>query len=63
MGTLLVIIAITPSGLGPVESVMILTYSALGVSPEAAAVVTLVYRGLSFWLPFVAGFLAVRHLR
>jgi uncharacterized protein (TIRG00374 family) len=63
VGALLVIISITPSGLGPVEGIMILTYSALGVMPEAATLVTLVYRGLSFWLPFVTGFVALRRLR
>src|SRR5205085_10350788 len=51
VGTLLVIIAITPSGLGPTEGMMILTYSSLGVMPETATLVTLVYRGFSFWLP------------
>jgi len=48
--------------LGPVEGIMFLTYSALGVMPEAATLVTLVYRGLSFWLPFVTGFAALRRL-
>jgi hypothetical protein len=42
---------------------MILTYSVLGVMPEAAMLVTLVYRGLSFWLPFVTGSVALRRLR
>jgi hypothetical protein len=42
---------------------MILTYSAPGVMREAATLVTLVYRGLSFWLPFVTGFVALRRLR
>ena len=62
VGSLLAIISITPSGLGPVEGIMILTYSDLGVMPEAATLVTLVYRGLSFWLPFVTGFAALRRL-
>jgi uncharacterized protein (TIRG00374 family) len=63
VGTLLVIIAITPSGLGPMEGMMILTYSSLGVTPETATLVTLVYRGFSFWLPFIAGFFALRRIR
>jgi uncharacterized membrane protein YbhN (UPF0104 family) len=40
VGSLLAILSITPSGLGPVEGIMILTYSALGVLPEAATLVT-----------------------
>jgi uncharacterized protein (TIRG00374 family) len=63
IGTLLVIIAITPSGLGPVEGMMILIYSSLGVEPETAALVTLLYRGFSFWFPLVAGFFALRRLK
>jgi glycosyltransferase 2 family protein len=63
VGTLLTIIAITPAGLGPVEGVMILTYSSLGVQAETATLVTLVYRGFTFWLPLTAGFLAMRRLR
>jgi hypothetical protein len=62
VGTLLVIIAITPSGLGPVEGMMILTYSSLGVPPETATLITLLYRGMTFWLPLAAGFLAMRRL-
>jgi glycosyltransferase 2 family protein len=62
VGTLLTIIAITPAGLGPVEGMMILTYSSLGVPPETATLVTLVYRGFTFWLPLGGGFLAMRRL-
>ena len=32
----------------------------LGVPAENAAVITLAYRGISFWLPFVLGFAALR---
>jgi glycosyltransferase 2 family protein len=62
VGTLLTIIAITPAGLGPVEGMMILTYSSLGVQPETATLVTLVYRGFTFWLPLSVGVFAIRRL-
>jgi glycosyltransferase 2 family protein len=63
VGTLLMIIAITPSGLGPVEGMMILTYTSLGVPTETAALVTLLYRGITFWLPLIAGYFAIRRLQ
>jgi len=33
------------------------------VMPETATLVTLVYRGFSFWLPFIAGYFALRRIR
>jgi uncharacterized protein (TIRG00374 family) len=63
MGTLFMIMSITPAGVGVVEGVMVLTLTSLGVSPEAGTVVTLVNRGVTFWLPFVAGFFAFRKVR
>jgi hypothetical protein len=33
------------------------------VPQDRAAVVTLAYRGISFWLPFVLGFVALRWAR
>jgi uncharacterized membrane protein YbhN (UPF0104 family) len=42
---------------------MTLTFVSLGIDPETSAVVTLIYRGLTFWLPFLAGFVAFRQGR
>lgn len=50
----------TPGGLGVVEGTLILVLTTLGVSAGASAVVTLAYRGITFWLPFVLGFGALR---
>ena len=61
IGTLFLIVSVTPQGLGVVEGVMTATFVSLGVPLERAAVVVLAYRGLSFWLPLGAGFLAARH--
>jgi uncharacterized protein (TIRG00374 family) len=60
VGTLFLVVSVTPQGLGVVEGVMTATFVSLGVPLERAAVVVLVYRGLSFWLPLGAGFLASR---
>ncbi len=58
IGTLFLVVSITPQGLGVVEGVLTAIFVSFGVSLERAAVVVLVYRGLSFWLPLGVGFLA-----
>jgi uncharacterized protein (TIRG00374 family) len=57
------IISPTPQGIGIVEGAMTLALTSLGVAPGAAAVVTLSFRGLAFWLPFAVGFVVLRRLR
>ena len=57
------IISPTPQGIGIVEGAMTLVLTSLGVSGPIAAVVTLTFRGLAFWLPFVIGFWLLRRLR
>ncbi|MCC6905637.1 MAG: flippase-like domain-containing protein [Anaerolineae bacterium] len=54
------VVSPTPGGLGFVEGTLIVVLTTLGVPPEKATVVTLAYRGISFWLPFVLGFTALR---
>lgn len=60
IGTLFYIISPTPGGLGFVEGTLILALTALGVRAHNATVITLAYRGISFWLPFLLGFLSLR---
>jgi glycosyltransferase 2 family protein len=62
IGSLFVIVSPTPYGLGIVEGVMTLALKSLGVPLEAATVITLAYRGVTFWLPFGYGFVALRVL-
>ncbi len=62
VGYLFVIISPTPAGVGIVEGVLILALSSLGIPVEAAAVVTLAFRGITFWLPLAIGFIAFRSL-
>jgi hypothetical protein len=54
------IVSPTPQGVGVVEGAMALVYTSLGVPPEKAAVVALAFRGLSFWMPVLIGFLLFR---
>ena len=50
-------------GVGVVEGVMPLVYISLDVPAEAATIITLAFRGLSFWLPFALGFLLLRRVK
>ncbi len=59
---LFTIVSPTPSGIGVVEGAMTLGLTSMGVSLNAATVVTLAYRGLTFWLPFIYGFITIRIL-
>lgn len=63
IGFLFLIVSPTPSGVGIVEGVMTLALVSLHVPLEAATIITLTYRGLTFWLPFGYGFIAFRYLQ
>lgn len=60
ISVLFFVVSPTPGGLGFVEGTLILVLTTLGVQADSAAVITLAYRGLTFWLPFVLGFAALR---
>jgi phosphatidylglycerol lysyltransferase len=63
IGVLFWIVAITPGGIGVVEGVMPLVFISLDVPGAAASVITLAFRGLSFWLPVFLGFLLLRQIK
>ena len=63
MGVLFWIISITPQGIGVVEGMMTLTFASLGVPIESATVISLAFRGLTFWLPLGIGFILLRRLK
>lgn len=63
MGILFWVVSITPQGIGVVEGVMVLVYTSLGIPAATATVVVLAFRGLTFWLPFMLGFLLLRRMR
>jgi uncharacterized protein (TIRG00374 family) len=63
MGIVFQIIGITPYGIGLTESVMALTFSSLGIPTSRAILITLTYRGITFWLPFLIGFVLLRKIR
>jgi hypothetical protein len=59
---LFVIVSPTPSGVGMVEGIMAVALSTLGVNFSQAVIITLEYRGITFWLPLAVGALALRSL-
>lgn len=59
---LFLIVSPTPSGIGIVEGVMPLALSSLRVEWSQAVIVTLAYRGITFWFPLGVGALAFRSL-
>jgi glycosyltransferase 2 family protein len=63
IGYLFLIVSPTPSGIGIVEGVMAITLGSLGVNFSQAVVVTLAYRGMTFWLPLAIGAVAFRVLQ
>lgn len=60
IGYLFYIVSPTPSGLGFVEGAMTLTMRSLRVPLAAAAVITLAYRGITFWITMLYGAIAIR---
>lgn len=62
IGYLFLIVSPTPAGVGFVEGGLTLALTTLYVPLGSAAVITLAYRGITFWLPLFLGMLAFRIL-
>lgn len=62
IGYLFVVVSPTPNGIGVVEGIMPLTLTSLRVSYEAAVVITLTYRAVTFWFLLAIGAWAFRRL-
>jgi len=63
IGYLFLIVSPTPAGVGVVEGILPVTLNGLRVKWEAAVLITLVYRGLTFWFPLAVGAAAFRLLQ
>jgi uncharacterized protein (TIRG00374 family) len=59
---LFLIVSPTPSGIGIVEGIMPLALSSLRVPWSQAVLITLAYRGITFWVPLGVGAVAFRIL-
>jgi hypothetical protein len=62
IATLFVIVSPTPAGIGVVEGALTLALTSMYISLEDAAVITLSYRGITFWLPMLVGMISLRVL-
>lgn len=62
IGYLFLIVSPTPAGIGTVEGALTLALSSMYIPLGAAMVVTLAYRGITFWIPLAFGGLALRIL-
>ena len=60
VGYLFYVVSPTPSGVGFVEGAMTLVLTSLGLTFAVAAVITLAFRGITFWLTILYGMLALR---
>ena len=63
IGYLFLIVSPTPGGIGVVEGALTLALGSLGVTLAAATILTLAFRGITFWLPLAYGFAAMRILQ
>lgn len=59
---LFLIVSPTPSGIGIVEGVMPLALTSFRVPWSEAVIITLAYRGITFWMPLGVGAIAFRML-
>ena len=59
---LFLVVSPTPSGIGVVEGIMALALDSLNVTWSQAVVITLVYRAITFWVPFGFGAIIFRML-
>jgi phosphatidylglycerol lysyltransferase len=63
MAILFCLVAVTPEGIGVVEGTMALVFISLGFPSQVATAIALAFRGLTFWLPVLAGFVVLRKLQ
>ncbi len=61
-GYLFLLASPTPSGIGTFEGALTLVLNSLNIQLAEAAVITLTYRAVTFWFPFLLGLAVVRHL-
>ena len=53
----------TPGGVGAIEAALTAVLTARGVEPATALATVLVFRLMTYWLPVLPSYLALRHLR
>jgi uncharacterized protein (TIRG00374 family) len=54
------VVSFTPSGMGIVEGLLTLALRSMYIPVSDALVITLAYRGVTFWIPLILGAIAIR---
>ncbi|MCE5190573.1 MAG: flippase-like domain-containing protein [Actinomycetia bacterium] len=62
VGVLVWIVSIVPQGIGVVEGAIAVVLTSFGAAVPQATAISLVFRGLSFWLPLLLGFVLLRRV-
>lgn len=62
LATLFAMVAITPQGVGVVETAVMVGFSLFGIQSAAGLAIILVYRGIVFWLPFLIGAIVIQRI-
>ena len=62
IGTLVWTVSPIPQGIGLVEGAYSLVLVSLGIRAPLAATIALAYRGIVFWLPLLAGIIALKFI-
>ncbi|MDP3629768.1 MAG: flippase-like domain-containing protein [Actinomycetota bacterium] len=62
VGVLVWIVSIVPQGIGVVEGAIAVVLVSFGAALPQATAISLVFRGMSFWLPLLLGFLLLRRV-
>ena len=62
LGVVFFVISIIPQGVGAVEGIMSLVLIDMGITATNAAVISVVFRGVNFWLPILVGLVGYRVL-
>jgi phosphatidylglycerol lysyltransferase len=57
------IVSPTPNGIGVVEGLMPVIYASLGLPVAESTVVSFAFRGFSFWIPLLIGFVLLRRAK
>lgn len=61
VGIVVWLVSIVPQGVGVVEGAVALLLTSFGAPVATATAISLVFRGMTFWLPFAMGAVALRH--
>lgn len=63
VATLFAMISITPQGVGVVEAMVVVAFTAYNQNAAAATATALVYRGIVFWMPFIIGAILMTQIK